>query len=193
MENENQNQENNPNVEDGKDLNNQNVNNNNSGTQASQNKDKGNSVKTYTQEEYNALDKKLKEKYEKKYKDIDLKKYNEWLESQKTEEQKKAEKETAYQKAIADLEEKENYIAILESGVNKEDSDYVLFKVSKMDGDFKDNLEEFLKENPKYTQKSDNNSDNNITDGVSVKNSNNSKKDDGVTAILKQKHPELFD
>lgn len=38
-----------------------------------------------------------------------------------------------------------------------------------MDGDFKDNLEEFLKENPKYTQKSDNNSDNNITDGVSVK------------------------
>ena len=54
-------------------------------------------------------------------------------------------------------------------------------------------LEEFLKENPKYTQKSDNNSDNNITDGVSVKNSNNSKKDDGVTAILKQKHPELFD
>ena len=141
-ENQNQNQENNPNVEDGKDLNNQNINNNNAGTQASQNKDEGNYAKTYTQEEYNALDKKLKEKYEKKYKDIDLKKYNEWLESQKTEEQKKAEKETAYQKAIADLEEKENYIAILESGVNKEDSDYVLFKVSKMDGDFKDNLEE---------------------------------------------------
>jgi hypothetical protein len=162
------------------------------GTQANKNKDEGNSAKTYSQEEYNALDKKLKEKYEKKYGNVDLKKYNEWLESQKTEEQKKAEKETAYQKAISDLAEKENYIAVLESGVNKEDSDYVLFKVSKMDGDFKDNLEDFLKENPKYTQKnSDNTSENNVTDGVSVKNSN-VKKDDGVTAILKQKHPELF-
>jgi len=183
-ENENQNVEN--------DVENENIENNeNSGTQASQNKDEGKSAKTYTQEEYNALDKKLKEKYEKKYKDIDLKKYNEWLESQKTEEQKKAEKETAYQKAISDLEEKENYIAILESGVNKDDSDYVLFKVSKMEGDFKENLEEFLKDNPKYTQKSENVSDN-TTDGVSVTKNNNSKKDDGVTAILKQKHPELF-
>lgn len=183
-ENENQNVEN--------DVENESIENNkNSGTQASQNKDEGKSAKTYTQEEYNALDKKLKEKYEKKYKDIDLKKYNEWLESQKTEEQKKAEKETAYQKAISDLEEKENYIAILESGVNKDDSDYVLFKVSKMEGDFKENLEEFLKDNPKYTQKSENVSDN-TTDGVSVTKNNNSKKDDGVTAILKQKHPELF-
>ena len=58
-ENENQNVEN--------DVENENIENNeNSGTQASQNKDEGNSVKTYTQEEYNALDKKLKEKYEKK-------------------------------------------------------------------------------------------------------------------------------
>lgn len=186
--NENEKQENNQDVEDVK---NENVDNSNSGTQASQNKDEGNSVKTFTQEEVNAMLKKEKQKAEKKYEGIDVTKYNEWVESQKTEEQRKAEKETAYQKAISDLEEKNNYIAILESGVNKDDSDYVLFKVSKMDGDFKENLEEFLKENPKYTQKSDNSTDNNVTDGVSVKN-NSSKKDDGVTAILKQKHPELF-
>lgn len=190
MEEENK-QENGQNVEDVK---NENIDKTEgAGTQASQNKDEGNSAKTYTQEEYNALDKKLKDKYEKKYANFDLKKYNEWVESQKTEEQKKTEKETAYQKAISDLAEKENYIAILESGVNKEDSDYVLFKVSKMDGEFKDNLENFLKENPKYTKKSsDDTSENNVTDGISVKN-NNVKKDDGVTAILKQKHPELFD
>ena len=48
--------------------------------------------KTYTQEEVNALDKKLKEKYEKKYAGIDLKKYKEWEESQKTDSQKKGEK-----------------------------------------------------------------------------------------------------
>ena len=119
-----------------------------------------------------------------------LEKYEE---SQKTAEQKQAEKETKYQKALSDLEEKNNYIAVLESGVSKEDSDYVLFKVSKMEGDFSENLDEFLKSNPKYlnTRKETDESDNK-TDGVSVKNNNGSKKDSGVTAILKQKHPELF-
>lgn len=185
-------QENDQNVEDVNKENIEETEKENAGTQASKNKDEGNSTKTYSQDEYNALDKKLKEKYEKKYGNVDLKKYNEWLESQKTEEQKKAEKETAYQKAMSDLSEKENYIAVLESGVNKDDSDYVLFKVSRMEGDFKDNLEEFLKANPKYTKNQENDSsDDNVTDGMSVQTKNN-KKDNGVTAILKQKHPELF-
>ena len=58
------------------------------GTQANENKDEVKTEKTYTQAEYNALDKKLKEKYEKKYSNIDIAKYNEWVESQKTAEQK---------------------------------------------------------------------------------------------------------
>src|SRR5699024_388679 len=47
--------------------------------------------KTYTQDDFNAFDKKLREKYEKKYEGIDLKKYKEWEESQKTEAQKQTE------------------------------------------------------------------------------------------------------
>jgi len=49
-----------------------------------------NAEKIYTQEDYNALDKKLKAKYEKKYEGIDIAKYKDWVESQKTAEQKQA-------------------------------------------------------------------------------------------------------
>lgn len=167
------------------------------GTQANENKDEGDAGKggkTYTQDEVNSLLKKEKEKYQKKMPSKErLEALEKYEESQKTAEQKQAEKETKYQKALSDLEEKNNYIAVLESGVSKEDSDYVLFKVSKMEGDFSENLEEFLKSNPKYLNTKNETTDDsdNKTDGVSVKNSN-SKKDSGVTAILKQKHPDLF-
>lgn len=120
------------------------------GTQANENKDEGKAEKTYTQEEYNALDKKLKAKYEKKYAGIDIAKYNEWVESQKTAEQKQAEKEAEYLKKDSKISDLEKENAILKAGV-KEDIDYVLFKVSKMDGDFSENLAKFLKDNPKYT------------------------------------------
>lgn len=160
------------------------------GTQANENKDEGKAAeKTFTQEQVNAMLAKEKKKMPSKE---EMKAFKEWQESQKTAEQKQAEKETAYQKALSDLEERNNYIAVLESGVSKEDSDYVLFKVSKMEGDFEENLEEFLKSNPKYVNtKKETDESNNKTDGVSVKNMNN-RKDSGVTAILKQKHPDLF-
>lgn len=120
------------------------------GTQANSNKDEGKAEKTYTQEEYNALDKKLKAKYEKKYEGIDIAKYKEWVESQKTAEQKQTEKETEYKNVLSKNENliKENNA--LKAGVNIEDLDYVLFKVSKMEGEFEDNLSDFLKDNPKY-------------------------------------------
>ena len=53
--------------------------------------------KTFTQEEVNSMLKKEKQKAEKKYEGIDIAKYKEWQESQKTAEQKQAEKETEYQ------------------------------------------------------------------------------------------------
>lgn len=107
-------------------------------------------AKTFTQEEVNAMLKKEKQKAEKKYEGIDIAKYKEWVESQKTAEQKQAEKEAENLKKdnrISDLE-REN--AVLKAGV-KEDSDYVLFKVSRMEGDFNENLAKFLKDNPKFT------------------------------------------
>ena len=190
MENENENK--NQNAGEGVNENNQkdNAEGTGVGTQANQNKDEGNAIKTFTQDEVNAMLKKEKQKAEKKYEGIDINKYNEWLESQKTAEQKKAEKETRYQKALSDIQEKNNYIAVLESGVSKDDSDYVLFKVSRMDGDFEENLQSFLKDNPKFL-KSEEHEAQNQTTGVSVKTINNNSSN-GVDAILKQKHPDLF-
>ena len=114
------------------------------GTQPTENNE-DKKVKTFTQEEVNAMLNKEKKKYNAKLPDAEtMKKFKEWQENQKTAEQKQAERETEYNKALESIKEKNNYIAVLESGVNKEDSDYVLYKVSKMDGDFEDNLEEFL-------------------------------------------------
>lgn len=120
------------------------------GTQANSNKDEGKAEKTYTQEEYNALDKKLKAKYEKKYEGIDIAKYKEWVESQKTAEQKQEEKEAEYKNVLSKNENLTKENNALKAGVNIEDLDYVLFKVSKMEGEFEENLTNFLKDNPKY-------------------------------------------
>ena len=146
--------------------------------------------KTYTQDDFNALDKKLKAKYEKKYKDIDIDKYKEWQERKKTAEEKQAEKEKEYQKTLLEKESLEQEVKVLKSGVNKEDVDYVMFKVSKMDGDFEENLETFLKDNPKYLSQ-EKEEEKSSTTGTQVKRTN-SGTDSGVTAILKQKHPDLF-
>lgn len=127
----------------------------NVGTQANANKDGEKAAKTYTQEEYNALDKKLKAKYEKKYEGIDLAKYKEWEESQKTAAEKQAEKEAEYLEKDNKISNLEKELAVLKAGV-KEDTDYVLFKVSRMEGDFEENLAKFLKENPRFTTSSEN-------------------------------------
>ena len=87
----------------------------------------------------------------------ELKAYNDWKESQKSEEEKRLEKEKGYQDTISSKDKeisnlsKENLL--LRKGVKEDDMDYVLFKVSKLDGEFKDNLEIFLKDNPKFLVK----------------------------------------
>lgn len=144
-----------------------------------------------TQEDYQkAVDALMKSKLPSKE---EMEEFKEYKESKKTDAEKAAEKETAYQKALTDVEEKDKTIAILRSGVSRDYEDFVQYTVSKMDGDFEENLTQFLKDNPKYLGKSESDNDDprNNTDGVSVKNMNN-KKDSGVSAILKQKHPELF-
>ncbi len=145
--------------------------------------------KTFTQEEVNAMVLKATEKVNKKYKDIDLEAYKKWQDDQKTE----TEKQSEFNQKLTDTTnenitlKQENLV--LKSGVNADDVDYVVFKVSKMDGEFEDNLKEFLKENPKYLQKE-------VTlpvedTGLPVTKINENA-ENGVTAILKQKHPDLF-
>lgn len=111
--------------------------------------------KTFTQKDFNEA---LKKEVARKTKGIpsedELKAFKEWKESQKSEEEKRAEKEKSYQDAISNKDKeisdlsKENLL--LRKGVKDDDMDYVLFKVSKLEGEFKDNLETFLKDNPKF-------------------------------------------
>jgi len=143
-------------------------------------------VKTITLEEAqkmvnSALAKKLPPKEE-------MDAFKQWKESQKTEADKQAETlkelETLRQEKLNT--QREN--ALLKKGINEEDIDYVMFKVGKMDGEFDENLVEFLKENPKFTAKEEKS----VASTTGVKTSGVDNKETGVMAILKAKHPELF-
>lgn len=119
----------------------------------------------------------------------ELKEFKDWQESQKTAEQKQAEKEAEYQKTLNELNTLKQTNAVLKAGVNKDDADYVLFKVSKMEGDFEENLAKFLKDNPKYLKQELKKEEPKAT-GAPVRTM--SSNESGVSAILKAKHPELF-
>ena len=184
-------------MEDNKDLENQNTNtgestNNAEGTgnvdTQTTNQNEGQAEKTFTQEELNKI---VQERLDKEKKKMpskeDLKAFKEWKESQKTEAEKQAEKDAEYQKTLNELNTLKQTNAVLEAGVNKDDADYVLFKVSKMEGDFEENLTKFLKDNPKYL-KQETQTEPKAT-GTSVKSI--SSKNDGVLGILASKHPEI--
>lgn len=145
-------------------------------------------VKTFTQEEVNGI---VKERLAKAQKGIpskeELAKYNEWKESQKTQQDK-------YDDLIKNSNEKDNTIsnlekenAVLKAGItNQDEIEFICYKVGKMDGDFKENLSQYLADNPKYTKKQE-------TKATGIEPKNQSvPKESGVTAILKSKHPELF-
>lgn len=150
-------------------------------------------VKTYTQEEYNALDKKLKAKYEKKYEGIDITKYKEWVESQKTEAEKQSETLIENEKLKSRVKELENMQVVANASVDPKFQKFVLSEISQMEGDFEDNLEEYLKENPQYLSNSTPTAtvETPKITGVAVQKINENA-DSGVNAILKAKHPELF-
>ena len=143
--------------------------------------------KTFTQEQLNKI---VKERLEKEQKKMpskeELKAFKQWRESQKTEAEKQAEKEAEYQKTLNELNTLKQTNAVLEAGVNKEDVDYVIFKVSKMEGEFEENLEKFLKDNPKYKESEP---EVQKATGTQVKKINS--QNDGVLGILASKHPEI--
>ena len=145
-----------------------------------------NSEKTFTQDEVNNI---VKERLAKAQKGIpskeELTKFNEWKESQKTQEDK-------YNELVKENGEKEASISnlkmenmVLKSGITDSDEvEFIVYKVGKMDGDFAENLKEYLANNPKYTKKE--------TKATGIESKSQSvAKDDGVMAILKAKHPDI--
>jgi hypothetical protein len=143
--------------------------------------------KTFTQEEVNAIvkDRLAKEKKGMPSKE-ELTKYNEWKESQKTQQDKYDElvkQGTEKDTTISNLQ-KENLV--LKSGITDTDEiEFIVYKVGKMDGDFEENLKNYLTENPKFAKKQEMKAT-----GIENKSSVVAK-EDGVLAILKAKHPDI--
>ena len=141
--------------------------------------------KTFTQEEVNAMLAKEKKKMPSKE---DMKAFNEWKESQKTEEDKKNEILLENETLKKQLAYAENKSVVANAGVDSKFQKFVLSEVSEMEGEFEDNLKDYLKENPQFliskveTPKSNGVATQKISDDA----------EDGVTAILKAKHPDLF-
>ena len=132
--------------------------------------------------------KKEKQKAEKKFEGVDIAKYKEWVESQKTAEQKQTEKDAEHTKTLSENTSLKQENAILKAGVKGDDVDYVLFKVGKMDGEFEENLAKFLKDNPKYLGQE---LEERKATGAPVKTI--SSTESGVKAILRAKHQNLFE
>lgn len=142
-----------------------------------------------TQEEFNEA---LKKEVARKTKNLpskeDLKEFNEWKESKKTEEDKKNEILSENETLKKQLAYAENKSVVANAGVDAKFQKFVLSEVSEMEGEFEDNLKDYLKDNPQFliskveTPK---------TNGVATKKISDDA-DDGVTAILKAKHPDLF-
>ena len=144
-------------------------------------------VKTFTQEEVNELLGKEKSRLKKGMPSKEeMEAFNKWKESQKTIEEKQQENLSKISTLETEKQTLENENLILRKGVKEEDVDYVLFKVSKMDGDFEENLDSYLADNSKFTKQEAK------ATGVQTK-STSVESENGVSAILKAKHPELFE
>lgn len=148
-----------------------------------------NEQKTFTQEEVNAMILKAETKVNKKYEGVDLKAYNEWKESQKTEAEKQQDILNENQSLKNRIAELENLSVVANAGVDLKFQKFVFSEVSK-EGNFEDNLKEYLKENPQYLQ-TNVTAEPSKTTGVAVQKINENA-ESGVSSILKAKHPELF-
>ena len=109
-----------------------------------------NEPKTFTQEEVNAMILKAENKVNKKYEGIDLKKYKEWEESQKTEAEKQSEIIKENETLKAKLLEAENKSVVANAGVDSKFQKFVISEVSQLEGEFEANLTTYLKDNPQY-------------------------------------------
>lgn len=149
-------------------------------------------VKTFaTQEDFNkALEKAIARKIKGMPTGDELKIFNEWKESKKTEEQKQNEIKEENKALKAEVAELKNMQAISEAGVDFKFQKFVLSEVLENEGDFKENLNEYLKENPQFLKQKEV-AETPKNTGVAV-NKISENANSGVGAILKAKHPELF-
>lgn len=105
-----------------------------------------NEAKTFTQEEVNQI---IKTRLRNIPSDDELKAYNDWKESQKTEAEKNAEVLKENESLKSRINELENMQVVANAGVDSKFQKFVFSEVSK-EGNFEDNLKEYLKNNNQY-------------------------------------------
>ncbi len=108
-----------------------------------------NEAKTFTQEEVNAMILKETSKINKKYEGVDLEKYKKWEESQKTESEKHQEQLNKLNTIEKENLELKQINAVYGKGIaDKDEAEFIQFKVSRMEGNFEENLEKYFKDHP---------------------------------------------
>lgn len=140
---------------------------------------------------------KTKEEYDKAFDTIkasilppkeEMEEFKAWKESKKTDAEKQQEiinENAELKNRIAELE---NMSVVANAGVDSKFQKFVLSEISK-EGNFEENLKDYLKQNPQYLQQKEVETPAKNT-GVAVSKINNNE-DDGVLAILKAKYPNL--
>ena len=125
--------------------------------------------KKFTQEEFNEA---LRNEVARKTKGLpnkdEIKEFNDWKESKKSADQKQQEAVVEMQRLKDNNNVQAQMLEIMKKGISYDDAEFIQFKVSKMDGDFSDNLESYLKNNPKYAKGEDKKTNN--TTGFSQNN-----------------------
>lgn len=110
--------------------------------------------KTFTQAELDKLiSERLKRERSKHPDKTELEQFKEWKKSQQTEQEKLAEERKQFEATKNELTRLKNEREVLKSGVNSQFADYVTYEVAKLEGDFAENLNEFLKNNPQFSAK----------------------------------------
>lgn len=171
---------------DGEQGDDQNKDQNNNGGSKDQDSAGKHEDKTFTQDEVNKIvESRLAKAKKGMPSDDELKQFNEWKASQKTEEEKAREKDEKIAKLEKQISDGERMEAIREADVDKSFQKFILSEVSSMDGDFDKNLQAYLKDNPQYIKSSSKST------GMPMNGSGTGNDDDGVTAILKRKHPNI--
>lgn len=107
--------------------------------------------KTFTQSEFNEA---LKNEVARKTKGMpskeELKEFNEWKESQKTESEKMLELTQKLAEANKQLNYANQQNVVANAGVDSKFQRFVHSEVSQLEGDFENNLTSYLKDNPHF-------------------------------------------
>jgi hypothetical protein len=148
------------------------------------------SGKTFTQEEVDRLIESRLARAKKQMPDKEeLDAFKNWKDSQKSEAERIAQREKEFHNLMSEKDTIKRENIVLRSGVNHEEADYVLFKVSKLEGDFEENLKVFLTENPKFTTE---NKVGSLNTGVIVNKTMSTGEEDGALSIIASRNPNYY-